>query len=162
MDYKAKRDELRIADLESYKPGDWIDPSVFYADHWTGTTPRDASYTGRLQEAQRFIENYFLMQVDNSTKVLCVQRDSGIAITVGEESSSILGNRAVSAVKQLNTTSNYLDKKVDTRFMTPAQRRRHENLRLRVQLQLEAIEHSKVKYEIKAKVKVKQQQAVNN
>lgn len=146
MRYQQHRDTLRLEDLKGLKPGDWISPVILSQEHWAGVDQEDNTYAGRLNEAKTFIENYFLACKEDATKVLCVQRNSGIAITVGAESSSILSNRAVNAVKRLTQTSKHLDEKVDVRFMTPDQVRRHEVIRRRVQLQQEALEHAKVKH----------------
>lgn len=144
MDYQKYA--RRIADLKDYQPGDWIPSEILTQDHWVGCAPHDVNYAGFLTEVFRFIENYFLNERETSDKVLCVRREHGIAITVGGESSQILNNRATKAVNLLKKTLVNLDNKVDQRYMTPTEQRRHEQTRLRVQLQVEAQEHSRVKY----------------
>lgn len=139
---------LRIQDLLAYKPGDYIPASVFMAEHWTDTDPADIAYGGRLQTCMQFIENYFRCDVDNPVKVLCRQANYGVLITVGEEASSTLSTRAINKINGLRKIKDQMITNVDLRYMTIAERRRHENRERHLALQLQYLD--------KAELEVKQ------
>lgn len=165
MDYN--KHIQRLEDLKNYAPGGWMPPHLLEQEQWAGCSPKDADYCGRLAEIYRFIEQYFASDSEKPAKVLCVRRDHGIAITVGGESSAILNDRAIKAVGLLRKTLDYLESKVDRRYMTPDELRRHERTRLRVQLEVEAQQNSRMKYNTivqeqdQAEALVQQTQSVN-
>jgi hypothetical protein len=149
MESKAPKDiknHLRKLDLKDLKPGEWISPDLMEQEHWTGVKRYGIDYCGRLAEAMKFIEKYFREDAAETYKVLCVQKDYGVSITIGAEASKILAHRAANALAQVKKAYEKTHTHVDVRAMNPAEKRRHEQRQRWLELQVEYQEHARVKH----------------
>jgi hypothetical protein len=140
------KNQLRNLDLAQYEPGSHIPADVFQQDHWVGLDSEYAQYSGRLQGLLSYIENYYLHEHPTATKVLAVQKEYGVYIAVGAEASAILSQRAANTVRNLRKTSDMMSTRVDRRYMTPEEQRRHDTVRQRVQLQIESLDRAETTY----------------
>lgn len=136
--------EERYKFLDSLEPGGFITADVLETPAWTGESRQSKPFERRMQEVKAFVERYFAK--DRGLKVLCVQRDYGLVIAVGETASVVLAERAAKSVQQIRKINNQMVTHVDRRAMDPRQQARHEARQRYLSLQVEQLDRAELRF----------------